>query len=68
MLSQAIGGEFVVRRRHPGRAARRHAPRASSLLAAVAAPAGVFPGTAMPEPPGARERFVSSGLSILSTP
>ena len=65
MVSQAINSEFVVSRRHPKRAARRHAARTSHALAAVAAPPGVFPGTAMPEPEGARERFVSSGLSIL---
>ena len=65
MVSQAISGEFVLRRRRPTRAAHRHAPRASSALAEVAAPPGVFPGRAMPEPTGARERLVSSGLSIL---
>jgi len=55
---------FVVRRRHAGKHAKRHV-RNNSALAAVAAPAGAFPGTAMPEPAGARERLVSSGLSIL---
>jgi hypothetical protein len=66
MLSQAaMSGDFVVRRRHPKRASRAHEHRATGALAAVAAPPGVFPGTAMPEPAGARERFISSGLSIL---
>ena len=62
--SAALPSDFVVRRRHAKRI-RSHAPRAAAALAGVAAPAGVFPGTAMPEPAGARERFVSSGLSIL---
>lgn len=65
MLSQAaLSGGFVVRRRHPKRA-RAATHRSSGALAAVAAPVGVFPGRAMPEPAGARERLVSSGLSIL---
>ncbi|HEY8119772.1 MAG TPA: hypothetical protein VII78_00510 [Myxococcota bacterium] len=64
-MSQAISGEFVVRRRHPKHTARMHARRAGGALAAIAAPPGVFPGIAMPEPTGARERVVSSGLSIL---
>ena len=60
----AASGDFVVRRRH-ARRTRAHAPRPSGALAAVAAPLGVFPGSAMPEPASARERIVSSGLSIL---
>jgi hypothetical protein len=64
MASEVMGERFVVRRR-PKHAARMHARRTSSAALAVAAPPGVFPGTAMPEPAGARERIVSSGLSIL---
>jgi hypothetical protein len=65
MVSEAaLSGEFVVRRR-PAKHARALAHRSSGALAAVAAPAGVFPGTPMPEPEGARERFLSSGLSLL---
>jgi len=64
MASDVMGERFVVRRRRPQHG-RMHAPRMSSAALAIAAPAGVFPGTAMPEPAGARERVVSSGLSIL---
>jgi outer membrane biosynthesis protein TonB len=41
------------------------ARRTNSAALAIAAPAGVFPGKAMPEPEGGRKRIVSSGLSIL---
>jgi hypothetical protein len=61
----ALSGEFVVRRRPAKRAGRPHGRRADSALRTVAAPPGVFPGTPMPEPASARERVVSSGLSVL---
>lgn len=66
MLSQAAtNADFVVRRRPAKRHRRPAPPAARAVLAAVAAPPGEFPGRAMPEPAGARERIVSSGLSIL---
>jgi hypothetical protein len=64
MTELAMQSGFVVRRRHAGKHAKRPL-RNNSALAAVAAPAGTFPGVAMPEPAGARERLVSGGLSIL---
>jgi hypothetical protein len=66
MLTQAaVNGDFVVRRRPPKRHRRDRPAGAAHALAAVAAPAGEFPGRAMPEPGGARERLVSSGLAVL---
>jgi hypothetical protein len=65
MVSQAISGELVLRRRPPKRTGRAHGRPGPHALAAVAVPPGVFPGTPMPDPAGARERFLSSGLSLL---
>ena len=61
MTELAMQSGFVVRRRHAGKHAKRPL-RNNSALAAVAAPAGTFPGVAMPEPAGTRERLVSGGL------
>ena len=65
MLSERTGERFEVRRRRPKHAPRMHTRRTSTAALAIAAPPGVFPGTAMRDPAGARERIVSSGLSIL---
>jgi hypothetical protein len=65
MASDLLSEAFTVRRRHPKRGARMHERRANAALSAVAAAPGVFPGTAMPEPQGARECALSSGLALL---
>ncbi len=65
MASDLMSEAFIVRRRQPKRGARMHERRANQALAALAAPPGVFPGNAMPEPQGARERALSSGLALL---
>ena len=65
MASDLLSDAFTVRRRPPKRGARMHERRANAALSAVAAAPGVFPGTAMPEPQGARERALSSGLALL---
>lgn len=64
MPTDLMSQPFPVRRRRPRRASVMHARRGASALAVVAAPPGVFPGTAMPEPATARERLVSSALAI----